>query len=183
MNSKLTKYWILLLLTSIFILPIGFAWLLHGHPRWIQSLSTNHGQLKKVSHQLKLKLKEKKWSIVAWYPKGCDKLCENKMDELHRVRLALGRLYEQVDCILVQDQRADGLKAPLKEVFKKNKIQMIVIDSANKLEFLSNQQPQILLVDPREWVILTYSQNVNPMDVLFDMRRLIAHKGSSTYSR
>ena len=180
MNARLKKNMILFLLALIFIAPGILAVFFYNNPHWITSVS-NKGELHKTPYQIPFDNPQKKWSIVAWYPKDCDAQCFNKIDELHRVRLALGRYFYQVNCILLQKEGATSLERPFTLALKENQIHVIALNSKEIPASLSSERPQLLLVDPEQWVVLTYNTHINPMDVLFDMKRLLKQKTNAAF--
>lgn len=101
---------------------------------------------------------QKKWRIVYVADENCNHQCEEIHHQLQQVQKALGKDSDRVKTMLINDHSVlQQLKTSL--IQQKNK------------NFVVNNK--IYLVDPLGNLFMYYPSDVNPMDVLNDLKRVL----------
>ncbi|KTD05905.1 hypothetical protein Lgra_2682 [Legionella gratiana] len=174
MKKQASKYYILLLLVLIFATPGIAAYLFYQHPSWLGTATINKGTLLNPPVALNSFEGAAKWRIIFWNPSVCDKACIKQLDIIARVRLALGRKLYQVDQWLLLGNKSPSLSQEqhsfLREIdFKVTKLPATEIQAQRALF----AQAKIFIADPNNYLILSYSPQVNPDDVYKDLKLLL----------
>lgn len=174
MKKKLSKYYVVVLLLMMFTAPGVTAYLFYTHPSWLGAARTNKGVL--LTHPVELTSIEgkTKWRLLFWSPEVCEQECLKQLDTLARVRLALGRkLYQVEQKLLLADEQSNPLDAIKKELSAIDfQINTLSAMDKQQLEQLSNE-PQIFIMNPDNFVVLSYKQGVKPNDVYKDLKTLL----------
>jgi len=174
MKKSTNKFYTLVLLIALFAAPGVAAYVFYSHPTWLGNARTNKGNL--LTHPVELSSIEKKekWRIVLWTPASCGTDCLNQLDMLARVRLALGRKLYLVEQILVVDQDHIVEKSTIeKELIARDfMIQVLSVDDKQRLEQLSSES-QIFIMDPDNYLVLSYKSDVKPDDIYKDLKLLL----------
>jgi hypothetical protein len=115
-----------------------------------------------------------KWRIIYWNPGACDNACMKQLDTLARIRLALGRKLYQVDQLFILGNNSPALTQEqqnlLNEIdFKLTKLSEVEIHTNDALFSTA----KIFLADPNNYLILSYSSQVNPNDLYKDLKLLL----------
>ena len=173
-KNRLKKYRSLLFLIVLFSLPMVAAYYIFSQPMLLRKLSTtNHGQwAPEVSWQLH-KDKARPWQLVLWNDGPCEQVCMHKLDQLARIRLAMGRKLYELDLILVIPEGmvvSDAQRAQLKE----NNIyyQYLPLEEVSVWGKKFQKQP-IVLFSPQHQAILMYSTALEPKKMFHDLQVLI----------
>ncbi|QEY52636.1 hypothetical protein [Legionella longbeachae] len=174
MKKQISKYYILLLLVLIFATPGIAALMFYKHPSWLGTAKINRGTLLNPPVALNSLKESAKWRIIFWSPGVCDKTCMQQLEVLAKVRLALGRKLYQVDQWLILGNNSPALsqeqQSLLSEIdFKVTELSASEID-ANRVLF---SKAKIFLADPNNYLILSYSPQLNPDDVYKDLKLLL----------
>ncbi|MDF1645998.1 MAG: hypothetical protein P1U61_03310 [Legionellaceae bacterium] len=170
---------VLMALFFVFLAPGILAIIFYMNPSWLGGLPTNKGLLVRPSEQLSCldTSSEDKWHLTVWCPKGCDKACLHTLDDMARVRLALGRRLYQVDLWLLQG--TEGVRCPqdIKQALKVEAVKSQVL-SQQEQEAVSHLQNQakVFLVDPNKYLVLEYAATDQAADVFQDLKRLLNTK-------
>jgi hypothetical protein len=174
MKKKTTKYYILALLILVFAAPGIGAYLFFSHPSWLGESRTNKGLLLTEPVKLPLMPGNDKWRIVYWTPINCKKACLNQLDVLARVRLALGRKLYQVDQLLVLGNESRIPASTIAEDLKVKdfRINQLSVRDTKRVKQIS-EQSKIFIMNPDNYLILSYKSGVNPDDVYKDLKLLI----------
>jgi hypothetical protein len=174
MKKQQLKYFTLLILVMTFAAPGIMAYLFYQHPSWLGSTKTNRGRLLASPIQLDVFNGNPKWKLVYWKPEGCDKSCLNQLNAIGRVRLALGRKLYQVDEWLILDHTNELEASELRPIFKEQDIHVTTIQKfeAEKLAGLPKNEA-IFIVNPGNFIILTYKVGGNPDDIYKDIKLLL----------
>ncbi|KTD75520.1 hypothetical protein [Legionella waltersii] len=174
MQRQHFKYLTLLILAMTFAAPGIMAYLFYQHPTWLGSAKTNRGRLLASPIQLEVFNGNPKWKLVYWKPEGCDKTCLNQLNSIGRVRLALGRKLYQVDEWLLLDHANKLEASELRPIFKEQDIHVTTIKKleAAKLAELPKKET-IFIVNPDNFIVLTYKEGGNPDDIYKDMKLLL----------
>lgn len=161
-------------LVLVFAAPGVAAYVFYTHPSWLGSAPTNKGNLLKRAVELGSIEKNEKWRLVLWTPSSCTTSCLQQLDKLARVRLALGRKLYLVEQMLLIDGKPSRINAQAKTNLKNNDVAIQVLSSIDKerLEQLS-KTPQIFIMDPENYLILSYQVDVKPEDLYKDLKLLL----------
>lgn len=177
---KLRRHSIVLMaLVILFAAPGLFAYVFFHHPSWLGAAPTNRGVFLNPPGILTSMDQSKKWRLVFWSPIACDNACMRRMDELARIRLALGRRLYHVDTYLVLDAETVAEAVPslsdaeLKILHDQDSHVLILPahDQADRL--VLGKQPAIYIVSPDNYVILMYSMTSQPDDIFQDIKQLV----------
>ena len=122
----------MLLLATVFLAPGLAAYIFYQHTDWLAAAKTNKGELLNPPIPLSVLNQEPKWKFVLWNPGVCETTCQEELDKLARVRLALGRrLYQvQID-FLVNTDASSQLSSALTERLREADINLIPIPNNN----------------------------------------------------
>lgn len=174
MKKQVTKYYILLLLATMFAAPGITAYLFYQHPSWLGSPKVNKGTLLSPAVALNSLDAQSKWRIVFWSPDACGQACLKQLDLLARIRLALGRKLYQVDQWLILGDEASPLTNEVKSALKEQDFHVAQLSSAEivKLTAISSDA-EIFIANPDNYLILSYPAKVNPDDIYKDLKLLL----------
>lgn len=176
MKQKTRYYLILLTLLFLFAAPGLSAYLFYFHPQWLNSVTTNKGQLLNPALLVpELKSSDKKWQFVLWSPSACEKDCLQQLDQLVRVRLALGRRLYDVNLVVLMPEQAPALNASTIQLFKKYGLLERRL-STNVISRYHN--PMFFIANQDNYLILAYATTSQPDDLFHDMKLLLT-KGTT----
>ncbi len=162
----------LFLLIMAFILPLFASWVLYAYHNYFQLKTMNHGVLVSPVIDvpgLKIDAAQKKWQII-YFPADCgEKRTDKVMFMLHQLRLALGKESQRVCLTLASDGSCQ---------FKKtHDFRKVILDHLeyNKLQNTLHLDPKdhIFLVDPLGNLFMVFDGDVNPMNVLKDLKKVL----------
>ena len=163
---------VLSLLFVLFATPGVAAYFFYKHPEWIAS-RTNHGHLLQPPQILTQIQQTKKWTLLYWSPKSCGKVCLQHIDDLAKLRLALGRHLYDVDLVLASLGAMETLKKP-QRVLKDLDGHLLELD--DKSAELLGKQSAIFLANPQRYLILSYSSNQAVKDIFQDLQKMVRDK-------
>jgi len=150
-GNRLTPYFMIL----VFLGPIVVAHLLYYFRHHIHFPSMLSGELLNPPLSIQSLLPEfklnGKWQLITIQPETCNKHCEEQFNLLNNIHQALG-----------------------KDKYKLERKTMMPHEVSKTL-----RQKSFFIVDPKGWVILSYTLPFNPKGVLEDIRRLLrfSHAG------
>lgn len=174
MKKQISKYYILLLLVLIFATPGIAAWMFYKHPSWLGTATINKGTLLSPPVALNSFKEAAKWRIIFWNPSVCDKACMQQLEVLAKIRLALGRKLYQVDQWLILSNKSPALSQEQQSLLREIDFQMTKLSAAEiHAKGALFSKAKIFLADPNNYLILSYSPQVNPDDVYKDLKLLL----------
>jgi len=180
MKSKKHNKLILLFLSLLFITPGLSAYFFYIHPEWLHAKTINKGHFLNPARPLKI-FHAPKWRIILWRPDGCETQCMKQLDQLARVRLALGRRSYHVELWVIQRQ---DTPSPTKETLasmKEYDIHLKKLSSQDsKVKSIMSQPASTFIVNPTEYLILKYDDNSKPDDIFHDIKHLLISSEGST---
>ena len=175
MKKQVTRYYILLLLATMFAAPGISAYLLYQHPNWVGSTKVNKGALLSPPITLNALGNQAKWQIIFWSPDACKQTCLKQLDMLARVRLALGRKLYLVDQQLILGDEHSALNEKIKSALKERDFHVTQLSGDDKIKLNTiSSEPQIFIANPDNFLILSYQSQVNPEDVYKDLKLLLS---------
>ena len=180
MKSKKHNQLILLFLSLLFIAPGLSAYLFYMNPQWLQGKTINKGHFLNPARPLKI-FHDPKWRIVFWSPKGCDAVCIKQLDQLARVRLALGRRFYNVDLWLIQPEGMRSLTKGTLALMKEYDIRSQTLNPNDpKVRAIISEPRSTFIVDPTGYLILEYKDHSKPDDIFHDIKHLLISSEAST---
>ena len=171
------KIWLALLL--VFIAPGILAFVFYMNPSWLRGLPTNKGLLIRPPVQMSfLDMPSKgKWHLTVWCPKGCDAACIHTLDEMARVRLALGRRLYQVDLWLLQAKQGELCQQKVADALKAEDVRTQMLSAEEQASMtLFDGNEKVFLADPNQYIVLEYAASGKASDVFQDLKRLLNTK-------
>lgn len=178
MQNTVRKLFVLLGLLCVFLAPGGAAWLFYRHPGWLHATNTNKGQLLSPSLRFKGLDMDTRWGIMLWNPGLCGKACLDTVDQLSRVRLALGRQLYQVRVWVVSDAPLK-VEAAREKTWNAMQVQTFSVLPADRKAL--PQKPAVFIADPAGYWILHYGQQTLSADVFHDMKKLLTISSGSKH--
>jgi hypothetical protein len=180
MKHTARYYFILFTLVFLFIAPGLSAYFFYFHPQWLSSSTTNKGQF--VNPPILISALEstpKKWQFVLWSPDTCDALCMKQLDQLARVRVALGRRLYDVDLILLMKENQAQLSAEYAKILRDQGIFERRL-SANESKVLLSRynNPMFFIANQEQYLVLAYQTTSQSHDLFHDIKLLLT-KGTS----
>jgi hypothetical protein len=175
MKMAKTNYLILLLLTLIFAAPGLAAYLYYHNPTWLLANTTNQGKLLNPALLFKPVIAGKsKWRLVFWQPGPCEKACLQTLDQLARIRLALGRHLYEVDEWLVLSAESQKIPRSLIQVLHENdiKVSRVARHSLKSFAFLK-AGARVFIANPQGYLILAYQAKGRPQAIYHDIKQLL----------
>lgn len=174
MKKRASEYYILLVLVIMFAAPGIAAYMFYQHPSWLGATRVNKGTLLHPPLILDVLKGKPKWRIIYWSPGPCDKACLAQLDVLARLRLALGRKLYQVDQWLILGDRAPALSEQSESRLKEIDFQWTRLTASEvKAKGTILSDAKVFLADPGNYLILSYSSQVDPGDVYKDLKLLL----------
>lgn len=174
MKKQVTRYFILLLLASLFVVPGVTAYLLYQHPNWVNSTKVNKGILLNSPIRINSLGDQSKWQLILWSPGLCKQTCLKQLDMLGRVRLALGRRLYEVEQQLILSKDQSSITEEMKLMLKKLDFHTVQlsIDDKIKLNALSSNT-KIFIATPDNFLVLGYLSHAKPEDIYKDLKLLL----------
>jgi cytochrome oxidase Cu insertion factor (SCO1/SenC/PrrC family) len=176
-TKKLNPLFILGLLLLIFMGPLISAVVLYiQSPHWLTEKMLNKGQL--ISPALAFNTLKKQiifqkeqhgpWQVVYLTNTDCHQICQQRLDRLQHVILALGKNRHQVNATLIQIDHSSTLK--------NKQINHYLISGDDYQHFFRHNKmgTGYYLVDPQGKIILYYSEKWVGEDLYQDLTRLLS---------
>lgn len=180
----------------LFLVPVLAAIILHSIEGGVGTeITTNHGELVRPvqplnsfsfktldSKQINLDTLKGSWSMVYFDSAACNKQCEDNLYKIRQSRLAMGGEKERVQRLMVLNDGSpsESLKALLKEhpgmhvVSIEGKALDDFIQPFNHDKNAVSTQ-RIYIVDPFGNLMMQYSADTAPKDVVKDLERLLKY--------
>lgn len=163
---------ILSVLFLVFSLPPLAAWWFYQHPsRWLSS-KLNHGHLVNPPVQMKTLAQPHVWQLIYLSKQNCDSACQNKLEQLAKIRLALGRHMVGLGMVLL----APEPRRPLLKRLQDMDVRWVKMNERYLQELSNtpspNQQDSFWLMDSSGWLVMTYPQDARPKAMYADLKRL-----------
>ena len=175
----------LLLLALLFFAPGLTAVYFYQYPHWLSGHSTNKGDfvnppllisslLIKQPSSTKLMANMPKWHVVLWRPDACDEACVTVLEQLARVRLALGRRYYEVDEVLLMSDSSKPLSSQFKAKLQEHTIEVAYLPQTESMA-LSTESPRqrIFIANPQGFLVLSYAVTAESEDIYHDLKQLL----------
>lgn len=158
------------LLVILFTAPGLIAYIVYTHPQWMRG-RTNHGQLLQPPPLLTHAFQEGKWQLMYWAPNGCEQSCFQRMDELAKLRLALGRRLYYVNLVLATPATLTPVSQDLQANLEFLDGQWLQLNAEDT--HVLSKDAAIYLINPQRYVILAYSQQQAVKDIFQDLQKMV----------
>lgn len=162
---------IICLLILVFAAPGIAAYIAYTHPNW-WAKTTNHGQLLQPPPLLHQASMSAKWQLMYWGGDGCDLACRNRLDDLARIRLALGRRLYHVDLILAMHESASDLSDVVRHQLQQVDGRTLMMNVADAR--VLGTAPAIYIVNGAHYVILAYPATQPNDDIFQDLKKMVS---------
>lgn len=186
MNASKKKYLTVTALAVLFLLPGVIAVLLFMHPEWLSGMKTNRGTLLRSPYVLQSLEQDNKWQIYYWNPNACEADCQESLDTLARMRLALGRKLYRVDIVWLQKDDSTRPEPGFDAQLANLDIQRKIVDAgdAKRLDAMPAGST-VFIADPSNYIILAYPDAKQPKDIYLDIKHLlgISKEKGDTHAR
>lgn len=163
-------------LALVFAAPGFLAIAFYLNPSWLSALPTNRGAFIQPPAQLNVfGDAEDKWRLTLWCPAGCeDTACLNTLDELARVRLALGRRLYQVDLWFLQGEKSKACTQADVQALASHDVHVKTLSTEQQADVpVLQDEATVFMVDPEQYFVLQYASSQPSKDVFQDLKRLI----------
>jgi hypothetical protein len=175
MKKHVSKYFILLLLATMFAAPGIAAYIFYQHPTWLSASKVNKGTLLSPPIALNAFDKRSKWRIIYWSPGACETRCLSQLDMLARVRLALGRKLYMVDQWLVLGDRSLPISNDVNALLKERDFHMARLSSDELAKITAvSSDAKIYIANPDNYLVLSYQLQATPEDIYKDLKLLLS---------
>lgn len=165
---------ILIVLVLVFSSPGFFAYLFYTHPTWLSGDTTNRGTFIKPPILLRQLGVPLKWRLLYWSPVGCDSVCKVHLDQLARVRLALGRYLYDVDVCLVLGRDSEPPTDSLLNILRENQVSVIKLSADMQADLpILSPHPGVFIANPNDYLVLRYQLTDEPDDIFHDIKQLV----------
>lgn len=183
------------LLLILFFTPMLIAWNLYsGKISWTEKM-VNHGKLlNPMPNFSQLSLNDSgqqkfdpqslhsRWLMVFISQKPCTLACQDNLYKMRQIRTALGKDRERVERVIITypNEPTPALDELLKtqysgtEHFWITRNDLAKFLENNHLDAIASHQGALYFVDPQGNMMMSYSANANPENILSDLKRLLA---------
>ena len=125
------------------------------------------------SRMIKLPISPK-WQMLLWSPNACEQSCKVELDKLARIRLALGRHLYEVEPKLLLGPDASQLSEKLVNVLHDQGIHIRKLSVSERARMtILREKLAIFIVDPDDYLVLSYEASVKPEDIFHDIKQLL----------
>ena len=169
MKPKLHNQLVLIILFIVFVTPTILGVLLYSHPQWLQQKTINQGHLLTPAIPLTaLETAPPAWRMVVWSPTACEATCITQLEELMRIRLALGRQFYHVRITLLQTtaQASTALNAL--------PIERLVLNAADQQALHAFNDMTWFIADRQRTLILQYPATQAAEAIFHDIKHLLS---------
>jgi hypothetical protein len=174
MTKKVTQYSVILFLVLLFAAPGVLAYLFYQHPHWLGVSHINKGTLLEPPVLLDVFDEKPQWRLMLWSAEGCDKACLQQVEQLAKLRLALGRKLYGVDQWLLIGDKAPPLTHEVQALLQESDIHYATLshEITSQLQSLS-ATPVVYIVNPQRYLILQYTLESSRHDIYKDLNLLL----------
>lgn len=167
---------VLVCLLILFLSPGLLAIYAYQHPEQVASSFTNEGELIKPPIWVPFWEESKQWHLLIFITEPCDNTCFKLLDQVARVRLALGRRLYQVDLDLWLAPSVSHLTQQSKKILDSVGIHYKKLTCED--DILLSKLPKnskIYLVAPEGHIMMQYSLQIAPRALFHDMKTVLGH--------
>ncbi len=163
---------ILSLLFAVFVAPTLLGIFIFRHPQWLSVNTTNQGQLLRPAIHLHALEQTHTWRIVLWSPTPSESTCITQLDQLTRVRLALGRHFYQTRVSLLSPT---PIKTQvLSQLVATQSIELLTPTAADQHALEAFNAPTFFIADPNHAFILHYPMQSDLSAIFHDLKHLLS---------
>jgi len=166
---------IFILLVMTFMLPLLGAYWLHRHPEMLGlERTTNYGRWVKAKIDFPQAIHAARpWKLVFWHPQACDDACFEHLNQLAKLRLAMGRKLYLLDICLYTDALFPLPPDELKRM-QQNDIHWAYAGPKTTTKWNANfAASPIILFSPEGQALLMYPGDFSSKKMYNDLQRLM----------
>lgn len=101
------------------------------------------------------------WTLAYFADDHCDLECLGKIYLLDRIRLSMGKNQDRVRVLLLTSTQ-----------FTVDKVKSMVVSDFKQLKEAINDD-EIVIIDPKNQMVMSYNQNVDPRNISADLKKLL----------
>ena len=121
-----------------------------------------------------------RWTLVFFVNDECDTVCQKKLYQVRQIRLALGKNVDKIDRLLIAKNPIDW--GEFAERYSGQKVLDSTMNDFTRIydSFSTIQgfnENSFYLIDPYGFIMMRYSDSVEPKGVIKDIERLIKNAG------
>ena len=121
-----------------------------------------------------------RWTLVFFVNDECDDVCQKKLYQVRQIRLALGKNVDKIDRLLIAKNPIDW--GEFAERYSGQKVLDSTMNDFTRIydSFSTIQgfnENSFYLIDPYGFIMMRYSDSVEPKGVIKDIERLIKNAG------
>lgn len=187
--------WSLILLFSLYLLPVIFAYVAYKDPQWQPSSTKNNGILFNpvvtLSHfdlhtldgkQLSIEQLRGKWSLIYVGGQTCDELCKQTLLKGRNGRIAQGGEGNRINYFYIvnadsfdEDQSAMSKAYPRLVLLKGDKLQRASVLNQFKIgkDHIVGSDYRLYLVDPAGNLLMHYPKGFRDLGLMEDLKHLL----------
>ena len=147
---------------------------LYQHSDWLGGAETNRGRLLTPPVLVDALPKTTKWGLLVWNPGRCGPSCRRQLNKITRIRLALGRRFYNVNLWVMTHNKTSFDAPKTVGLIHQQGIQPVILPATMgaKLPILGDT-PSVFIVNPDNFLILSYQLAVDPADIYSDLQRVM----------
>jgi hypothetical protein len=164
----------LICLIAVFMLPMLGAYFFKKHPSWLgANQTTNYGTWVKAKIIWSKRSNQRPWKLVYWHPNPCDDQCFATLNQLAKIRLAMGRKLYDLDIFLYTNEKNELKSQDLESMQKQDLSLAYANQQQGSIWKSAFSQESIVLVSPENQVLMMYPQDFIAKKMYNDLQRLI----------
>lgn len=158
------------------------AWLYYGGASWQPAARSNHGALLEPIINLADELpesdveslSERQWMLIYVNAASCDERCEQALILMRQTRVMLGNEMTRVQRVFLH-----GSEAPDRVLTEDRHAGLITTRNRGLADFLQKKRPAelpqggIYLVDPLTNLVMYFTPDIDPRDMVEDLEHLL----------
>lgn len=174
MKKVVSKYFVLFILTLVFVAPGIAALIFYQHPQWLGPSHINKGEMIQPPFKIKQLAHNKHWNLILYTNQDLNNSFKNTMELVAKIRLALGRKLYLVDQWVLNKQVAPVYSLEMQSLVSALQYHVLNLNDnvlPKNFELFTNSQ--IFIADPQGYLILRYPITGNPDNVYKDLKLLL----------
>lgn len=173
MKTSRIRYPILLLLGAMFAAPGILAIYFYSHPDLLHQSTNNKGYLLERAYVMPALQESDKLHLLFLSQTPCKALCITQLENLAKVRLALGRRLYQVELNVILPE-SENLTEKQREKLKAMDFHPVYLKAEEVAALQTNITPfDIAIANAKGVLILSYDKKVNYADIYHDLKHLL----------
>jgi len=171
---KMKKIGMIWLLVVVFTLPMFVAYKLAQDSHWLGSgNTTNYGQWVKNNISWNINIPNKRpWQLIYWTSQSCKEDCVQTLNQLAKIRLAMGRKLYQLNIWLMVPSQIQLTDEETKNL-RTQDIQLAYANPDTQKQWDVFKDKPIVLFTPENRALLMYKKHFDAKKMYHDLQLLI----------